>query len=636
MSRLLGIILLAFGFSFWATAQDVKQNQKKAQEIQGNSKYYWGIGSGDTEYSAGQAAMQDLVGNISTHVTGQFDVRTENLVDGQNISSKMATENVLRTYTSGHIQDVKTLLLTKNAPFRVMRYLTVATFDSIMNLRKYRIEDYMRMAMEAEEKGYIDDALKNYYWGLCLLKSLKNPSNVLFSDKKHGIENRVLINWIDQQMNDIFGKLKATITEVDQAQAKLMITYDGNPVPRVEFKYHDGRRWSSPETAKDGMGLIQMVPGYEPENVQIHYEFEFTGLASTDSELSEVLEIYKGTPFKHASAIIPKPTKKEMKSAMKQFEAAAQEQASPTDAFMKRSKEYTTKVLEIAEAIKSEQFDAVRDYFTEYGYHMYDSLLHYGHAAILTIPELHCYEFLDKIVCRSIPMKFTFKEARRDFIEDVNFTFNKDGKIESLAFGLDKPTRDQIYSEKNLTAWGDSTCHMLAAFLENYQTAFALKRLDYINAFFADYATIVTGTVTRPAKKDRSSGAMSAKEQQLVQYTTQDKEQYIKNLKKTFAGNSYINIKFADATIEKMNDRAPGVQRFAINIHQDYCSTKYCDSGFLFLMLDASNINWPIIQYRTWQAERDEKFTTKLMRKNIEEARQLYKFWGLMNVDLLD
>ena len=84
----------------------------------------------------------------------------------------------------------------------------------------------------------------------------------------------------------------------------------------------------------------------------------------------------------------------------------------------------------------------------------------------------------------------------------------------------------------------------------------------------------------------------------MVKYTRQDKETYIKNLEKSFASNEFINIRFTDNTISKMGK---GGDTFGIQIHQDYYSSSYGDTGYLFLMVDVNNPDNPIIKVRTWQ-----------------------------------
>ena len=87
----------------------------------------------------------------------------------------------------------------------------------------------------------------------------------------------------------------------------------------------------------------------------------------------------------------------------------------------------------------------------------------------------------------------------------------------------------------------------LATFLDNYKTAFALKRLDYIKSIFDDDAIIIVGHVTKHANKKGENQQYI--DNDMVKYTRQDKTTYLKNLEKSFGSNEFINIRFTDNDI---------------------------------------------------------------------------------------
>ena len=88
---------------------------------------------------------------------------------------------------------------------------------------------------------------------------------------------------------------------------------------------------------------------------------------------------------------------------------------------------------------------------------------------------------------------------------------------------------------------------------------------------------------------------------QHVKYTRQTKSQYLKNLKRTMQSNEYINIHFADNHIFKSS----GKELYGIQIKQDYFSSSYGDTGYLFLLLDMENVSQPLVKVRAWQPDLD-------------------------------
>ena len=63
-----------------------------------------------------------------------------------------------------------------------------------------------------------------------------------------------------------------------------------------------------------------------------------------------------------------------------------------------------------------------------------------------------------------------------------------------------------------------------------------------------------------------------------------------------------MNIRFANNDVVKAGK---GGEIYGIQIKQDYYSTNYGDSGYLFLLVDINKPLEPTIKVRTWQPEPD-------------------------------
>jgi hypothetical protein len=289
-----------------------------------------------------------------------------------------------------------------------------------------------------------------------------------------------------------------------------------------------------------------------------------------------------------------------MKATQEQFEQTVKAMSVAEHATaVQQPEDFAQIVNNIITAIKAKNYGAVQDYFTEDGYDMYNRLINYGTASILGTPNLNFYQLGDRVICRSVPMKFAFKNNNRSFVEDVTFTFDANKKIESIAFGLDKAARDDIFN-REAAGWTDSIRMVIATFLENYKTAFALKRADYIKSIFDDDAIIIVGHVIKKAQKSAENNKYLDNE--MVKHTRLSKQEYIRNVERSFKSNQFINIRFTDNDVKKMG---VGADTYGIQIHQDYYSSSYSDTGYLFLMVDLNDIDQPCIKVRTWQPKRD-------------------------------
>ena len=593
MKRLLETFCLIL-LPLWVSAQTPLE---QLQKIQADDNYIWGEGRSTTDSKADQGALNDLISKISVTVQSETNLDMQQIADGDKVDSKTAMEAVVRTYSAGSLNNTKSLWITHEPEAYVVRYILKSELEKVFKEREDRILSYVYTAQNAEREGRIDDALRNYYWALCLLKSLQHPNQLKID--QNGIKQTLTV-WIPEQINSILVGIKTEIAKVEENVVDLLITYKGKPVTSLDFRFMDGMNYSFVNSVKDGLSQIDLHPGTPTDKLQIKYEYEFAGQMRQDRELEMVAEVFNPTPFPKATVVINGPKKKEMKATQEKFEQTVKAMSVAEHATAVQQPEDFAQIIgNILTAIKGKNYSSVQDYFTEGGYDMFTRLINYGTATILGNPILNFYQLGDRFICRSVPMKFAFKNNNRSFVEDVTFTFDADKKIESIAFGLDKAARDDIFN-REAAGWTDSIRMVIATFLENYKTAFALKRADYIKSIFDDDAIIIVGHVIKKAQKSAENDKYLDNE--MVKHTRLSKQEYIKNVERSFKSNQFINIRFTDNDVKKMG---VGADTYGIQIHQDYYSSSYSDTGYLFLMVDLNDIDQPCIKVRTWQPKRD-------------------------------
>jgi len=589
------IIIVACLLPMWAMAQDVTEevNRIKAD----HNTYLYGEGYGETEANADKEAMANLMSKISVQVSSDIEINEQQVNTAEGIDATSVVESVVKTYTAGTLKNTQSIIVTPAPKAYVVRYIKKTEIERVFKARQELIYDYLRGAKEAEKVYRIADALRYYYWASCLLMSMQHPQEIRYMIDG---EMHLLASWIPEQIRGILSRLKAEVTKIEDLEVSLLFTYMGQPVTNLDFCYWDGMNYSNLCSVNNGVSLIEMRPGADTEKLKLQYEYAFESQMQQVPELKQLMQIFKRIPYRESDVTVVAGKKAEQKRAMQVYQASVATAGAATHAVVvEQPKEYTKTIDKIITAIKTKNYASVKDEFTDDGYEMFDKLLHYGNATVLGNPQLNFYKMNDRVVCRSVPMRFTFKNNNRTLIEDVTFTFNDDDEIESVAFGLDKAARDDIFN-RDASAWNDSVRMVIATFLENYKTAFALKRLDYIQSIFDDDAIIIVGHMTKQAKKNMENGKYI--DNQLVKYTRMDKNTYIKNLERSFKSNQFINIRFTDNEVKKMGK---GGQTYGILIHQDYYSSTYGDTGYLFLMVDLNDMDQPIIKVRTWQPNRD-------------------------------
>lgn len=595
--------------------------EERAEQMKANAEYICGEGWGDTYNSADQAALADLISKISLNISNSFEIKEEEFNTNSSFDSKTAITSVMNSYAQATLTNTFNLVISNTPQTHVLRYIRKSEVNKIFDERKEKVFDYVRSAMRAEEKAKIDDALRNYYWAFAMVRSLQYPNSVKMPID--GVQ-RLLVTWIPQQIEEIMSNLSTKIASKDGNEINLFIKYKGEPVTSLDYTYFDGQTWSNLYSAKDGMGIVELRPGVEINSLQLKYEYEYADQCQIDKELESVMQLFKGTSFKNASVYINNLDKKSAVSseAKKEFEKSVKTESAAnleTLSKVENEKELAGIMTRVINAIKAKDYDSVSDCFSEDGLEMYKKLLNYGKARLLGDPQFSFYTMGKRVVCRSIPMAFSFKNNRRKFVEDVTFTFDENKKIECVAFGLGSQAKTDIFN-KGVGAWSDYAKMVIATFLENYKTAFALKRLDYLESVFDDNATIITGHIIKKAPKVAMEGeSFINSNNKLIKYTRQTKSEYMRKLKMCFQSNQFINIRFADNDVVKMG---AGGETYGIQIKQDYYSTNYGDHGYLFLMVDFNDPDNPSIKVRTWQPDRNPNINSNLPRSNRD--------WGII------
>ena len=234
------------------------------------------------------------------------------------------------------------------------------------------------------------------------------------------------------------------------------------------------------------------------------------------------------------------------------------------------------------------------------GFDVYTRLLNYGNARVIKRGPVKLLNFDGNVYCRSIPMMFSFGNNYKSFMENVVFSFDSDGLINDVTFGLESESLQDILSK---TKWEDDAKMVLINFLEGYKTAFALMNIDHISSIFSEDALIITGK--RVVKTVVEGGIRLQGE--AFEYNRQTKAQYIRNLERSFRSKEYINLKFSNVSVLKTT-RGTNTNLYGIQVKQDYFSSNYGDSGYLYLLVDISDQTRPLIHVRTWQPEPDPDF----------------------------
>lgn len=198
---------------------------------------------------------------------------------------------------------------------------------------------------------------------------------------------------------------------------------------------------------------------------------------------------------------------------------------------------------------------------------------------------------------RNIPIEILSADEDQQEQELV-INFTSTGAIHNVMVALENHRYVDIISA-NISVTDLIRRQTIIEFVENFRTSYNRKDIEYIENVFSDQALIITGSVVKV--KEDSDNMMQAMYSEKIRYSTSSKQEYIKKLKRCFSRNAYINLKFEELEVVRhpIKDHIYGV-----TLKQHWNSSTYSDVGYLFLMIDFTDPEYPCIQVRTWQPDK--------------------------------
>lgn len=572
-------------------------------EISTSGNFYYGVGHGKTEAEASEQAKAQIAGSIVSHVSNSFTLESDEKRQLGEREYSARIQMRVNTYSNATLTNLKTWDVTGKEPNVTVRlYIKKAEVQKAFDDRKELARNMANNAERFLANRNIDQALQYNYWAYSLIRSLQNPYEL-----KDASGNQ-LIATIPARITEILTNLSAEYVGRDGDRIDLFFKYKGEPVSSLEFTYNDGRSECS-GSAKDGRGVIEMIPGYTTDTYHLAVDYEGLSQAVGDADLYNVLQSLPRKTFAHSEIKIDDNGKKVAavqpvkntapalpamraadgtKSATPDFAACAHTVETVVNAFIRRNSL------------------AADTCFTAEGFKRYRALMKYGNARVVGEPSLKYFKTQDGyVVSRGLRMSFSFRgRVKKTFVEDVVFTLDRNAKIDNVTFGLGRIAEDGILL-KEARGWNDAIREMLLEFMENYKTAYCLKDSVYIRNIFADDATIIVGRVVRRRQFIDPEQGMSDRGKEIISYNRLTKDQYLKNLRRTFDSNEFINIRFTHNDIQWL-EKYENENLFAIQIGQEYRSSSYGDKGYLFLLVDMTNPDAPLIKVRTWQPNEED------------------------------
>lgn len=597
--RALTLTILAI-FTMYSHAQSI-------DEIKKNSNYIWGEGNGTT--------MSDAEGEALRQMSVQISVSVYNSSYDEESNDNSVQKAVLQSVSSAKFTNVQMRVLEEEPNAKVFCFMSRSEVKKMFEKRANHIVNMVDAGKTAEGRMMIDEALRNYYWALVLAKTTPEPVEIEFNDKKGEATSLLPI-----KIKSVLAMINASVDEIQDGKNLILgFTYNGKPVSSLNFKYNDGQSIVGPIVARDGIGEASMASIPADGKLHLTYELRFRNeVDPTDSDIagafnagilpninSSVAIAIKNNSKKKAAAPVLASAEILAAQPTNDKRSIAMQNADNTDDLQKA-------VLAVEAAISSNNPKSAFNYFTPEGYTLFANLMaKNGKVTLVGKTQNHNFIIADGyIIGRATNIKRQFRNGKA-FMEKLVYRFNPESrKIESVAFALTQRAENDIMNAA--ASWPEVSRWAILNFMEDYQTAFALKRTDYINSIFSDDALIITGTILKKLDNaervfDRSK-SLDLGGPKDIAYSQLSKTEYIDRLRKIFSTREYVHLQFED-NVTRMIDLPAinGINKgaaFGIEIKQRYESTGYSDDGYLTMVFDTRG-KLPIIHVRLWQPDKN-------------------------------
>ncbi len=164
--------------------------------------------------------------------------------------------------------------------------------------------------------------------------------------------------------------------------------------------------------------------------------------------------------------------------------------------------------------------------------------------------------------------------------------FSKAGTIEDIFLAIGTRQYQSVLKEGN----GDTDLRrrqIILNFVEDFRTSYYRKDIGFINKVFSDDEKIGNNDFLKNSPLGEK-----------LEYLRKYKTQYLKDMRRIFAGNEYLNIKFEEIEVVQ-HSLYP--EFYGVTVKQFWNTSTFYDVGYVFLMIDFKDEDAPIICFSTWQ-----------------------------------
>jgi len=583
-------------FLFFCILSGLMAQQPSKTEIISSGNYYYGTSTASNENQARDEAIREISEQIAVKVSSQFEMKAKET----NMNFQETASSIINTYSMATLTEVESIRTMKpDGKVEVFAYVPREQVKKLFNERKNMVFNMFMNGKKNEETGNLAFALKNYYFGIVLLKSIPEE-HVVVQDINLTLEIPKTINGILQDV--VFTLVNDTKLNDKEREVSFEVSYNGKPVNLMHFRFWDGYQIGGSGQVRDGKTAIRLLgSSIDFDNLKIYPEYEYFNARKEYSAVEELWELVVRPEFENLRNI------KLSKPALPKTDIAGKTQVHGGTQLVLKF-ENTTPATEqilinankfIVALQNGDEQNIAKEYEKDtFLLRKINDYIRFNHPKpMIGEVEAVVNETRQGFEIRKIEVHHLYPSMNKQSIEYLVLDFDKNGAL--LDFNL--CITDDLYEKFVKQAeygndWGNR--QEIIKFIEKYRTAYLTRDMKTIGLMFAEEALILIGrkieTRNKPSADVKYSQLPGQPGFEQLQLT---KQQYLIRQKKIFDFQKDIFIDFSAFEIMKKNN-TPGV--YGVEMRQNYSSTTYADEGYLFLLIDFNEKD-PLIYIRAWQ-----------------------------------
>lgn len=617
--------LIALGISLSSLAQNPLQS--RIDKIKSSPQQFkWGEGASANKEEANDKAIKNLISKIKLSAVESSKSEWSNNEKGDGYENH---EGAFHLSSAASLQNTEEIAYLENDKWFVFRYVSINDLQKAINDRMDCEKDLISQGIEQEKNLNIAGALRYYNWALTMISHFEDNFKI-------GIDGNDIIAaiWLPNKISSILNNLSFSLEEgkleydpspsnYDHYTVIVKAEYANNPVAALDLKYFNGQSTYSAH-AKNGEIALKFpdLEGLNNIDFNICFAYEEEAkevIGSSDLKAAYYAggNVYKDVKLAYHS--LPLKFNKGKLTALKKDNGKNVENTTSTQGMavdpivgkqrpvierniIADDKSYLEVMEAIEQAIRSKNYDSVKEFFTSEGFELFQMMTNKGILSVASRPKYSVERSELFTIGKGIPV--SVKVGNHISKETLVFRFESDKPIiKSVAYALTNRAENDIFRKAD---WSLESRYSLLTFMEDYQTAFSIQNLAYIKKIFSNDALIITGKMVDDKRSQRfmDGDALNMTPRSNVVYKYQTKDQYMSHLENLFSKNTWTHLEFEENEISKAN--TGGLldhEVMWIEIRQNWTSASgYNDTGVLALQINLKP-SGSQINVRTWSPE---------------------------------